>query len=86
MKLFEMMINHKVNGITPDELMRLARKYDVSLTMAQAKTVAKIVAGKNINVFNKTERLRAIDEVSAQTGLATANELETIFNQLTSNM
>ncbi|MDQ0218287.1 DUF2624 domain-containing protein [Peribacillus cavernae] len=86
MKLFEMMINHKVNTITPNELLKLARQYDVDLKPDQARIVSKIVAGKNINVFNKTERLKALELVSAQTGLATSKELETIFNQLTANL
>lgn len=86
MKLFEMMINHKVNTITPDELLRLAKQYNVSLTTQQAKAVSAIVAGKNINVFNKDERLKALKQVEAKTGLATANELEEIFNQLTANL
>ncbi|PLT34684.1 DUF2624 domain-containing protein [Bacillus sp. V5-8f] len=86
MKLFEMMINHKVNTITTDELLRLAKQYKVNLTAKHAKTVAGIVAGKNINVFNKAERMKALKEIEAKTGLATANELEEIFKQLTANM
>lgn len=86
MKLFEFMINHKVNTITPDELLRLAKQYDVNLTPQLAKIVTNIVAGKNINVFNKAERMKALKQVEAKTGLATANELEEIFNQLTANL
>ncbi|WP_158555862.1 DUF2624 domain-containing protein [Peribacillus glennii] len=86
MKLFEMMINHKVNTITPDELLRLAKQYNVNLTVGDAKTVAGIVAGKNINVFNKAERMKALKQIEMKTGLATANELEEIFKQLTANL
>ncbi|RFU61872.1 DUF2624 domain-containing protein [Bacillus sp. V59.32b] len=86
MKLFEMMINHKVNTITPDELLGLARQYNVKLTKDQASIICKVVAGKNINVFNKVERQKAIKQVADQTGLATANELEAIFQQLTANL
>lgn len=86
MKLFEMMINHKVNTITPDDLLSLARQHNVKLTKDQARIICKIVAGKNINVFNKAERQKAIKQIADQTGLAAANEMEAIFQQLTANL
>ncbi|MDQ7860773.1 DUF2624 family protein [Peribacillus frigoritolerans] len=32
MKLFEMMVNHKINNIRPDELLSLAKQHKVALT------------------------------------------------------
>jgi hypothetical protein len=86
MKFFEMMINHKINNITPDELLRLARQYDVYLTADQATVVSSLVAGKYINVFNTEERQRIISKIADATGLATAGELERIFKQLTTSI
>ncbi|WP_409301716.1 DUF2624 domain-containing protein [Peribacillus sp. SCS-155] len=86
MKLFEIMINHKLNNITPEELVKLASQHNVTLTSAQASTISRLVNGKNINVFNQAEREALIKKIARATGVGTAAELESIFKQLTATL
>ena len=79
MKLFEMMVNHKINSIRPDELLSLA------LTQKQAQDITALLAGKNINIFDIRQRQNVLGQITKVAGASTAREIESLFNNLTSN-
>ncbi|MFJ7363562.1 DUF2624 family protein [Peribacillus frigoritolerans] len=85
MKLFEMMVNHKINSIRPDELLSLAKQHNVALTQKQAQDITALLAGKNINIFDIRQRQNVLGQITKVAGASTAREIESLFNNLTSN-
>jgi len=85
MKLFETMVNHKINRIQPSELLSIAAQYNVKLSSKQAEDITYILAGKNINIFDSGQRQTVLEQISAVTGKKTAVQIEHVFNQLISN-
>jgi len=83
MKLFEMMVNHKINQIKPDELLALAAQYQVSLTQQEAVGITRLLAGQNINIFDPRQRQTVIGRIAGITGMNKAKQIENIFYQLT---
>ena len=86
MKLFEMMVNHKINQIRPDELLSLAKQHQISLTPKQANDITALLAGKNINIFDIRQRQNVLGQITQVAGANTARAIETLFNNLTANM
>ena len=86
MKLFEMMVNHKINQIRPDELLSLAKQHQISLTPKQAHDITALLAGKNINIFDIRQRQNVLGQITQVAGANTARAIETLFNNLTANM
>ena len=85
MKLFETMINHKINKIQSHELQSIAGQYGVSLTKNDAHNISRILAGRNINVFDTVQRQNVLNEIAEATGTQTANQIGKLFTQLTAN-
>lgn len=86
MKLFEMMVNHKINQIRPDELLSLAKQHQISLTQKQAYDITALLAGKNINIFDIRQRQNVLGQITQVAGANTARAIETLFNNLTANL
>ncbi|MFD9627834.1 DUF2624 family protein [Peribacillus muralis] len=84
MKLFEMMVNHKINNIRPHELLSLASQHKVALTQKQAQDITALLAGKNINIFDIRQRQTVLGQITNVAGASTAREIESLFNNLTS--
>lgn len=74
----------RLNQITANDLLRYAKQYGVSLTSNQAVEVAKLMNGKNVNIFNDAERNRLLKQVEAITSKQTAQTVNDLFNQFTS--
>lgn len=85
MKLFETMINHKINKIKDYELQSIASQYGVSLTQNEAHNISRILAGRNINVFDTVQRQNVLSEIAEVAGSKTANQIAKLFTQLTAN-
>ena len=83
MKLVEMMVNHKINQIKPDELLALAQQYQVSLTKNEAVQISKLLVGQNINIFDARQRQTLIGRIAGKIGMSKAKQMENIFYQLT---
>ncbi|MEH7110651.1 DUF2624 family protein, partial [Bacillus sp. JJ1764] len=49
MKIFENIINHKINTITAEELIKYANQFNITVNRQQAKKIAEYLRGKNIN-------------------------------------
>lgn len=82
--LIQKIVLQRLNQITANDLLRYAKQYGVSLTSLQAAEVAKLMNGKNINIFNDSERNRLLKQVEAITSKQTAQTVNDLFNQFTS--
>lgn len=82
--LIQKIVLQRLNQITANDLLRYAKQYGVSLTSNQAAEVAKLMNGKNINIFNDAERDRLLKQVEAITSKQTAQTVNDLFNQFTS--
>ncbi|MCA0147581.1 MULTISPECIES: DUF2624 domain-containing protein [Rossellomorea] len=82
MKLLQNVINHKINHITNDELLKYAKQYNISLTPDQATSIVAKVKGKNINIFDDTKRSRLVKDLARVIGPTKAKEINQLFLQL----
>ncbi|MCM3765305.1 DUF2624 domain-containing protein [Neobacillus niacini] len=82
MRIFESIINHKINTITAEELVKYARQFNISVTRAQAKKIAEYLRGKNINIFDDGQRTQLIREIAKAAGPQTAREVNKLFTEL----
>lgn len=82
MKLFEMMINHKINQIKPNDLLALAAQYQVPLSQSEAEQISELLVGQNINIFDARQRQNLIGRIAGITGINKAKQIENIFYQL----
>ncbi|MDZ5470967.1 DUF2624 domain-containing protein (plasmid) [Bacillus sp. 31A1R] len=83
MKIFENIINHKINTITAEELLKYAKQFQVSISRDHAKQIANYLRGKQVNIFNDSDRAKIIKEIAKIAGPNTAKEVNKIFTQFT---
>lgn len=82
-KIYESIINHKINTITADELTKYANQFQIKLNRQQAKDIASYLRGKQVNIFNDDERRALIKEIAKIAGLEKAKEVNRLFVQFT---
>ncbi|MGZ4159394.1 MAG: DUF2624 domain-containing protein [Neobacillus sp.] len=83
MKIFENIINHKINTITADELLKYAQQFNISLNRLQANKIAGYLRGKNVNIFDDSQRAALVKEIAKSAGPETAREVNKLFMQFT---
>ena len=83
MNIIQTIINKKVNSITPKELLKLSQQYQVSITPDQAIKVASLLNGKNVNIYDLTQRKQLLAQISNVTSPQTAQQIDSIFQKLT---
>lgn len=83
MNIIQTLINKKVNSITPRDLLKLSQQYQVPLTPDQANKVAVLMNGKNINIYDLTQRKQLLAQIANVTSKQTAQQIDTIFQKLT---
>jgi TRAP-type C4-dicarboxylate transport system substrate-binding protein len=82
MKLLQNVINHKINTINREELLKYATQYNISLTTKQADAIVERVKGKNINIFDAGSRSKLVKELAKSIGPVKAKEINQLFMQL----
>ena len=82
MRIFANIINHKINSITPEELLRYANIFKISITESQASHIANYLRGKQVNIFDDRERAVLIKEIARTAGVETAKEVNRLFLEL----
>ncbi|WP_394232987.1 DUF2624 domain-containing protein [Niallia oryzisoli] len=82
MKIFANIINHKINTITPEELLRYANIFKISITNSQAVQIAKYLRGRQVNIFDDRERATLIKEIARATDIETAKEVNRLLVEL----
>lgn len=83
MKIFENIINHKINTITADELLKYAQQFNVSINRHQSRRIAEYLRGKNINIFDDGQRAQLVKQIAKLAGPETAREVNKLFMQFT---
>jgi hypothetical protein len=83
MTIFENIINHKISNITAEELLKYASQFQISITQPHATQIADYLKGKNVNIFNSTERAKLVKEIAKIAGVDTAKEVNRLFLQFT---
>ncbi|MBO0959478.1 DUF2624 domain-containing protein [Neobacillus sp. MM2021_6] len=83
MKIFENIINHKINTITADELLKYAEQFNISVNRQQARKIAEYLKGKNVNIFDAKERAQIVKQIAKAAGPETAREVNKLFMQFT---
>lgn len=83
LKIFENIINHKINTITSDELMKYAQQFNIAIKREQAKKIAQYLRGKQFNIFDPSQRITLIKEIAKIAGPETAQEVNKLFIQFT---
>nr|WGD88434.1 DUF2624 domain-containing protein [Bacillus subtilis]WGD91693.1 DUF2624 domain-containing protein [Bacillus subtilis] len=84
MILFQRIILQRLNQATADDLLKYSKQYGISLTRSQAVEVANLLYGKNVNIFNESERMRSLKQVETITSKETAQTVNELFKQFTS--
>lgn len=79
MKIFENIINHKINTITGSELFKYAKQFQLSISKEQAEKVAAILRGRNINIFDQGERSKVLKVMEKIVGAQTTKEVERLL-------
>jgi len=83
LKIFQKIINHKINSITGRELLKYGKQFQISITNEQAEQIAAHLRGKNVNIFNDGERKNLINELANIVGNEKANEINRLFVSFT---
>ncbi|WP_409270677.1 DUF2624 domain-containing protein [Neobacillus sp. SCS-31] len=84
MKIFENIINHKINTITTDELLNYAAQFEIAISRSQASKIATYLRGSNVNIFDNAQRTAIIKEIAKISGPDTAREVNKLFLKFTS--
>ncbi|KKK33172.1 tRNA methyltransferase [Mesobacillus campisalis] len=83
MKIFENIINHKINTITGEELMKYASQFQIAINTRQAEKIAQYLRSKQVNIFEPRERAALVKEIAKIAGPETAKEVNKLFIQFT---
>lgn len=83
MTIFQSIINHKINTISAEELIKYANQFNISVTRQQAVKIAEYLRGKNVNIFDDSQRAQIVKEIAKAAGPETAREVNKLFIQLT---
>lgn len=79
MKIFENIINHKINTITGNELLKYANQFQVKVSRENADKIAQYLRGKGVNIFNDQDRTKVIREIAKIAGPETARQVNKLF-------
>lgn len=82
MNLIKQLVNKKLNHISTKDLLKYSKEYEVPITTAQADQIVVLMKGKNINIYDNDERLELLKQIAKVTSPATAQQVNTIFQQL----
>jgi chemotaxis protein CheY-P-specific phosphatase CheC len=85
MKLFETIINMKLNRITTSELLSFSGQQGVTLSNSEAEQIVHLLKGKSINIFDEAERKIVLEQINDIVGAKRAKQIEQLFYNLTGN-
>ena len=75
------MVNQKLNTITKQELIQLAKQYQFVITDAQAAKIIAILRKEPIDVSNLAQRDRILQQVKQQVDAATQQKVNEMLKQ-----
>ncbi|WP_428909148.1 DUF2624 domain-containing protein [Niallia sp. Krafla_26] len=83
MSIFQKVINHKINHLTTDELLKYANQFQISISRKEASQVTGFLKGKKVDIFNDSERARLIKALERITNPQTAKEVDRLLSSFT---
>lgn len=83
MKLYESIVNLKINRITASELLKFAGQHGLTLSKTEAEDITKLIRGKSINIFDQSERKQLLGEIEKITSAKKAQQIEKLFDNMT---
>lgn len=81
--IFENIINHKISNITSTELLKYASQFNIRVSAEQAKKIANYLRGKEINIFDPSQRATLVKQIAKVAGPETAREVNKLFLEFT---
>lgn len=82
MNFIQQIVNKKLNNITTNELLKLSKEYQIPITEEQAQKIVALIKGKNINIYSHTERIELIKQIAKVTSPSTAQQVNTLLQNL----
>lgn len=82
MKIVQQIVNKKVNNITPKELLKYSKQYNIPITDQQAHTLVSVIRQQAVNIYNLEERRNLIKQIAQVTDRETARRVNELFQQL----
>ncbi|TYR82387.1 DUF2624 domain-containing protein [Priestia megaterium] len=82
MKILQQIVNKKVNNLTPSELLKYSKQYNISITNEQAHTLVSVIKQKPVNIYNVEERRYLIKKIAQVTDRETAKKVNDLLQQL----
>ncbi|MCM3795422.1 MULTISPECIES: DUF2624 domain-containing protein [Priestia] len=82
MKIVQQIVNKKVNNITPKELLKYSKQYNIPITDQQAQTLVSVIRQQPVNIYNLEERRNLIKQIAQVTDRETARRVNELFQQL----
>ncbi|WP_129704801.1 DUF2624 domain-containing protein [Priestia megaterium] len=82
MKIVQQIVNKKVNNITPKELLKYSKQYNIPITDQQAQTLVSVIRQHPVNIYNLEERRNLIKQIAQVTDRETARRVNELFQQL----
>lgn len=82
MKIFQQIVNHKINHLTVKELLKYSKEYNISLTDEHAQQLISIIKEKNVNIYDTNERRELIKKVARITTPQTAKKVQQLLQDL----
>lgn len=82
MKIFQQIVNHKINHLTVKELLKYSKEYKISLTDEQAQQLISIIKEKPVNIYDTSERHDLIKKIARVTNAHTAKKVQQLLQDL----
>ncbi len=82
MKLYQSIVNMKMNALTASDLLKYAKVFSVSLTESQAASISQFVRGKGFNLFDPNHRSQIKREIQARAGVQAADSFDHVIDSI----
>ncbi|WP_453994943.1 DUF2624 domain-containing protein [Bacillus nitroreducens] len=85
MNIYQQIVNQKLKTLTPTDLIKYGKQYDIHVTREQATSVLKLIRKRtHINIFNPDEKNQLLREIAQLTSPEVARKLNQLFIKFTS--
>jgi len=85
MNIYQQIVNQKLKTLTPNDLIKYGKQYDIHVTREQATSVLKLIRKRtHINIFNPDEKNQLLREIAQLTSPEVARKLNQLFIKFTS--
>ncbi len=84
MNIYQQIVNQKLKTLTPDDLLKYGKQYNIHVTKEQATNVLHLIRKKtHINIFNPDEKNQLLREIAQITSPEVARKLNQLFIKFT---